>query len=133
MKKVMSHSFTKSQVAALIATAVDFFCLILLVELFAIWYVAATALAALVGAITNFLLGRHWSFLASDDFWHHQAIRYFMVALGSLIFNTLGVFIITEELGFQYLISKTLVAIIIAMSFNYPLHRYYVFKTKTAT
>lgn len=131
MKKLLSHSFTKSQVAAVIATTFDFVCLILLVELFAVWYVAATAIAAFVGAVINFLLGRHWSFLASDDFWHKQAIRYFWVALGSLLLNTFGVYALTEALELQYIVSKTLTAIFVGIAFNYPLHRYYVFKIKS--
>jgi len=133
VKKLFSHSFTKSQIAASIATALDFFCLILLVELFAVWYVAATAIAASIGAIINFLLGRHWSFPATDDVLHQQAIRYFWVALGSLLLNIFGVFALTELLNFQYLISKSLTAILVGFTFNYPLHRYYVFKLKTAT
>jgi len=133
VKRLLSHSFTKSQIAASIATAFDFLCLILLVELFAIWYVAATAIAALIGAIVNFLLGRHWSFPASEDILHKQAIRYFWVALGSLLLNIFGVYALTEALNFQYLISKSLTAILVGFAFNYPLHRYYVFKLKTAT
>lgn len=133
MKRLYSHSFTKSQIAAFIATAVDFLCLILLVEILAVWYVASTAIAALIGAIVNFLLGRHWSFPASNEILHKQAIRYFWVALGSLLLNIAGVFALTELLDFQYLISKSLTAILVGFAFNYPLHRYYVFKLKTAT
>jgi len=125
---MLSHSFTKSQIAAFIATAVDFTCLILLVEGLAVWYVTATALAALAGAITNFLLGRHWSFLATDEHWKHQALRYVWVAVGSLLLNTYCVYLFTEILEFQYLISKCVAAVIIGIAFNYPLHKYYVFK-----
>ncbi len=129
---MLSHSFSKAQIAALIATAVDFSCLIILVELFSLWYPYATAIAALSGAITNFLLGRHWSFVATGDHWKQQAIRYGWVSLGSLMLNTMMVYGITEMMGVQYVVSKIVASVIIGIAFNYPLHRYYVFKTKTA-
>lgn len=131
--KILSHSFSKSQVAAFTATAVDFLCLVVLVEFFSVWYATATAIGAFIGAITNFLLGRHWSFSATEDLWHSQALRYGIVAIGSLVLNTLSVYALTEMLELQYLISKIIAALIIGVAFNYPLHRYYVFKTKTAT
>lgn len=133
MRKLLSHNFSKSQYAALIATGCDFFCLIILVEFFSIWYVPATTFAALLGAIVNFILGRYWCFKANEQHWPNQAMRYFWVALGSLFLNTMGVFLITELLVTQYLLSKILVSIIIGFAFNYPLHRFYVFKTQTAT
>ncbi|HFE38222.1 MAG TPA: GtrA family protein [Gammaproteobacteria bacterium] len=126
---MLSHSFSKSQIAALIATIIDFLCLIVLVELFQVWYPVAIAIAALLGAIGNFLLGRHWSFVATNGYWHHQASRYFFVSSASLILNTVGVYSLTEFAGLQYLISKSIVALIIGVVFNYPLHRYYVFRT----
>jgi len=125
---MLSHSFSKAQIAALIATAVDFFCLIILVELFSVWYAYATAIAALLGAITHFFLGRHWSFVATSDHWRQQAMRYGWVSLGSLILNTMIVYGITELMGIQYVISKIIASVIIGIAFNYPLHRHYVFK-----
>lgn len=125
---MLSHSFSKSQISAFIATAIDFICLVVLVEVFNVWYASATAMAALAGAISNFLLGRHWSFMATENHWHAQALRYSLVAIGSLVLNTFGVYALTEMLAIQYLISKVITALVIGVVFNYPLHRYYVFK-----
>jgi len=125
---MLNHSFSKSQISAFIATAIDFICLVVLVEIFNVWYASATAIAALAGAISNFLLGRHWSFMATDDHWHGQAWRYSIVALGSLVLNTLGVYALTDLFTLQYLISKVITALVVGIVFNYPLHRYYVFK-----
>ena len=120
-------TFTKSQLAAIIATAIDFLCLIVLVEIFNVWYVTATAIGALCGAISNFLLGRWWSFKDNEGNWRRQASRYTLVSASSLILNTSGVYVLTAGLTLQYLFSKIVIAIIIAVGFNYPLHRYYVF------
>ena len=124
------YIFAKSQIAAVLATAIDYLVLIGLVELAHVWYVFATAIAAMTGAVSNFLLGRYWSFNASNDLWHSQAIRYIFVTLGSLILNILGVFIFTEAFSIQYIISKTITALLVAVAFNYPLQRYYVFAGK---
>src|SRR3954453_12485073 len=84
--------FTRSQISSAVATGVDFGLLFLLVEYFHVWYVLATALGALAGAITNFVVNRHWSFEAADAAWHPQAFRYVIVSAGSLALNTWGVY-----------------------------------------
>lgn len=127
-KLFLSLTFLKSQISASIATAIDFFMLFILVELFSVWYVLAAAIAAACGAVTNFLLGRHWTFLSKDDKWHHQAQRYTMVATGSMGLNTLGIYLFTDGFGMHYMLSKTIVALIVAVAFNYPLQHNYVFK-----
>jgi len=129
---VSVKTFTKSQLAAIIATAIDFLCLVVLVELLNVWYVTATAIAALCGAISHFSLGRWWSFKDSDTSWRKQASRYTLVSISSLVLNTIGVYLLTEGLALQYLLSKIIIAIVIAVGFNYPLHRYYVFTHHSA-
>jgi len=123
-----SFEFLKSQISAIVATGVDFLILLILVELFAVWYVVASAIAAFCGAVTNFVLGRHWAFLSHDDRWHHQAQRYALVATGSLILNTLGIFLLTDGLEVHYFASKVIVSLFLAVSFNFPLQKFYVFK-----
>ena len=55
-------SFSRSQVAGLVASAVDFGILFGLAEIFHVYYVIAVAIGALAGAVTSFLMNRHWSF-----------------------------------------------------------------------
>lgn len=124
-------SFKRSQVAALIATAVDFGSLVFFVEVIKIWYVAATAMGAFLGALTNFTLGRIWSFEAKEGAISEQALKYFMVSLGSLLLNSAGVWLITEWLHFHYQLSKIVTAIAVGVFFNFPLQRWYVFKLKS--
>ncbi len=121
-------SFGRSQVSGAVATAVDYGLLFGTVEFFHLWYVTATALGAAAGAITNFLINRYWSFEASHAPWHGQALRYTLVSAGSLLLNTGGVWLVTEKLHLHYAISVGVVSFIVALAFNYPLHRHYVFK-----
>jgi putative flippase GtrA len=121
-------TFSRSQVSASIATGVDFVVLFGLVEFFGVWYVLSTAIGALAGAVTNFVMNRHWSFEAADGSWKPQAFRYVIVSAGSLALNTGGVYAATDGLGLHYALSVIAVSLLVALAYNYPLQRYYVFK-----
>lgn len=124
-------SLRRSQIASLTATAVDFSSLIFLVEVCRVWYVAATAIGAAVGALVNFFLGRHWSFTARDQAVPGQALRYAAVAALSLVLNSLAVYLFTAHLNIHYVISRVIAAISIGLLFNFPLHRRFVFGRRT--
>jgi len=121
-------SFLRYNIAALLATAGDFLTLVSLTELAGIWYLLSTGLGALVGAIIAFTLGRNWAFVSKKASKSKQALKYGLVALGSLALNTLGVFFFTDVLEIQYIISKSITAGIVALGYNYPLSKYYTFK-----
>ena len=124
----LSSLFFSAQVAAFIGTAVDFITVILLTELLAIWYVTSNVIGAALGAITNFLLGRYWVFDSTEKKIYNQAFRYFLVALGSLLLNTFGLYILTEYTSLHYIVSKIIVAVLIAFTFNFFLQKNFVYK-----
>jgi putative flippase GtrA len=124
-------SLKRSQIASLTATVIDFSCLIFLVEIGHVWYVGATAAGAFLGAIVNFLLGRHWTFTADDDAVRGQAIRYAAVSAVSLILNSLGVYLLTDYLDIHYTVSRAITAFLVGILFNFPLHRLFVFGRQT--
>ncbi len=121
-------SFYRSQFASIVATGADFFITIFFTEIFKIWYVISNACGAFTGAVISFLLGRNWAFNRKHDKWHWQAVRYAITSFLSMILNTGGVWLITEFLGIQYVISKVMVAILVGVFFNFPMFRYFVFK-----
>jgi len=120
--------FLRSQLAAFLATASDFLTVILLTEVIGLWYVFSNVIGATVGTIVSFLLGRYWVFLSVDRKIHHQAFRYILVSIGSLILNTLGVYLVTEGLQINYIYSKVIVSVVVGIGFNFVLHKYFVFK-----
>jgi putative flippase GtrA len=124
-------SLRRSQIASLSATAVDFGSLIFLVEVCGVWYVAATAMGAGLGAIVNFLLGRHWSFTADEQKVSGQALRYAAVAALSLVLNSLAVYLLTAYGDIYYALSRVIAAVLIGLLFNFPLHRRFVFGRRT--
>lgn len=129
-KKELKKEFLSAQVAAFLGTVVDFGVVIFLTEIVGLWYVLSNALGATCGAITNFFLGRNWVFQSTQNKISHQAFRYFLVATGSMILNTLGVYLLTEFISLNYIISKVIIAVLIAVSYNFLLQKYFVFKKR---
>ena len=123
----MIVSLGRAQIASLAATVADFSSLVLLVEICRVWYVVATAIGALVGAVVNFFLGRQWSFMADHESVRVQAVRYAAVSGGSLLLNSSGVYLFTHYLSIHYTLSKAITALLVGVLFNFPLHRRFVF------
>lgn len=99
-----------------------------LVELLGMWYVYANVIGASLGAVTNFLIGRYWAFQSSADSITGQAGRYAMVSLGSLLLNTLGLYLLTEYSPLNYIWAKIIVALLIAVTYNYLMQKKFVFR-----
>jgi putative flippase GtrA len=121
-------AYVRSQLSALLATVIDFAVMVALVELASLHYVIATALGALAGGATAFVLNRHWSFLAGHRELRTQALRYAVVWLGSIGLNCLLVYLMTDGAGLPYTWSKALTAVLVGAVFNFPLHRHFVFR-----
>ena len=132
-RSVIHHrrAFSRTTLTAIAATAVDFSTIWVLVEFAHLYYVAANLIAATCGAITNFSLNRLWAFdHGRHGHAHRQAVRYAIVSAASLLLNTSAVFCFTEFAHLRYLISKFIGALIVGWFWNYPMHRYYVFRPR---
>ncbi len=121
-------SWLRSHVASVLATAMDFLVTIFLTEVAAIWYVLSTALGATAGGVVSFTLCRLWVFNRRTAQWHHQAFRYVLAIGLSLTLNTLGVWFLTETFHISYVISKIIAAVIVGVSVNFLVFRYFVFR-----
>jgi CDP-diacylglycerol--glycerol-3-phosphate 3-phosphatidyltransferase len=124
-------TLTRHQIGAFAATALDFGTMAALVELGHVDPVRATLIGASCGAISNFLLGRRWVFRASDTAAIPQAARYALVAAASAALNTLGEHLVHDGVGVQYLLARVLVAVSVGALWNFPLHRWFVFRTES--
>ena len=119
--------FLRFQLTALLATSIDFLLTILLKEIAGFHYSLAVAIGATGGAITAFTVNRYWVFRSLGTHPALQAIRYILVASGSVILNTAGTYFATELLIFPYLISKAIVSIIIGFTYSYYFSKRFVF------
>lgn len=120
--------FARAQIAAMLGTSVDYIVVICLTELVGVWYIYSNIAGATLGAITNFLLGRYWAFQATDDNISNQAFRYSIVSLGSLLLNTAGLYFLTEFTPLNYVVSKMIVGLIIAVTYNYLMQKFFVYR-----
>jgi putative flippase GtrA len=120
--------FLRAQVAAFAATIADFSTMICTVHFLHLHYTIGVAFGAIMGAITNFTINRHWSFEVGHLPLGDQAWKYFLVTAGSLGLNVLGVYLVTEHLHIQYFYSKAVVALLLGFFYNYPLHRFFVYR-----
>ncbi|MGE5520786.1 MAG: GtrA family protein [Candidatus Dadabacteria bacterium] len=121
-------TFFKAQVASLTASIVDYSLTIVGVELFGLWYVLSSIIGTVIGAITNFSIGRSWVFQSKQQGVPVQAVRYIVVWLGYLVLTTSSLYAITHFLKINYIISKLMVTLVLAVIYNYPLQKKFVFK-----
>ena len=114
----------------------------LLVKAFAVFYLYATFTGSVVGGIVNCAINYGWVFHAEDCKKTHVAVKYLFVWGGSIILNTWGTFALTEWLtgmtwvngllGYYidnvFILSKIIVAVLVAFFWNYHLQRFFVYR-----
>jgi putative flippase GtrA len=122
----MRHNF-----ASISATVVDYGVMVTLVEIVHLTTVAATAIGALCGAVTNFTLGRMFTYKATHEPVFGQTLRYALVSGAGLGLNTAGEYLFNMVLGLQYLAARVITSIIVSTAWNYPLQRFFVFSRRT--
>jgi putative flippase GtrA len=128
IKKKNLWMFLRAQISSFAATLVDFGTLLVCVEVFRIWYLTGTVLGAILGAVTNYTIGRYWSFKSTKDRVPEQAFRYFIVAAGSLVLNAAGVYVITEGLKAPYWVSKIVTSLLVGVVYNFFMQKRFVFR-----
>lgn len=121
-------SWFRSNVASILATAMDFIVTIFLTEVVSLWYVLSNILGASAGGVVSFTLCRLWVFNRRAGRWHHQAFRYVLAICLSLSLNTLGVWFLTETFHISYIVSKIFTAGVVGVFVNFLVFRYFVFK-----
>lgn len=122
------NSLARGLITAVFATAVDFACVVALVEIGGLTPWAATALGSLVGAAASFTLGRIWAFDGRGGALGPQMSRYAFVSLSSLGLNTGGVAVL-GLLPIDYRLAWAIARGAIFLLWNFPLHRDWVFES----
>lgn len=120
-------AFSKAQVAAFVGGLIDYGIMILLTEIFNIYYIFSIIAGGITGAFTNYAINRKWSFKTTGTM-YKELIKFTLVALGSIVLKCGGTYVLTEFIGFDYRFSRLIVDAIVSLGFNYTLHRLWVFK-----
>ncbi len=96
------------------AFIVDFLSLFILTDYFGIYYIISAALAFIIGLVTNYLLSIKWVFNQRNlDNKTLEFSIFAIIGIIGLFLNEVFIWFFTSELGFYYLISKIITAIII--------------------
>ena len=122
-------TFFKANLASVIASACDYLVTIMAVQLLGMDVVVAGITGTISGGIINFWIGRQWVFSAVESKAHRQAVRYGIVWLGNLLLNATGMYVFTKLAGLYYMTAKIITSLVVAIFYNYPLQKRYVFKS----
>lgn len=132
MKSV--YVFAKAQVSAFSGGMVDYGTMVFCTELLHIHYTISIAIGGIIGAVVNFSINRYWTFnadQANKSPVGAQLAKFIFVVAGSIALKSSGTWLFTNWLQLDYKITRIMVDIIVSLSFNYILQKYWVFKKTT--
>ena len=121
-------TFGKAESSAILASAADFGLTIFLVRALEVWYAWASFFGALAGGIINCYVNYRWVFDKQEQRKPLLILKYFVVWSFSILFNTAGTWFFTELSGMNFIIVKAVVAIIVAILWNFQMQRVFVFR-----
>lgn len=134
-KKVVFIEFCKAQVTSIISTVIDFLVTAGLFQFLHVHYGISTTCGAIIGATMSCYLNCKWTFKYDATSKVSLAFKYAWVWLVSITLNsgitTLIVHYAASQNGAHlgsFMFIKMLVAITIAFTWNFPMHKFYVYK-----
>jgi putative flippase GtrA len=122
-----AFTFLKVQAGNIAGSAADYLTTILLVTCFHTWYLLANFSGNIIGWSILFVLSRKWIFSSNQDSVRLQMAKFILMVAGNLLLSALGVFLITHFFGVNYLVSKTIVSILLGLTYNYFMQKNFVF------
>ncbi len=120
-------TFLKVQAASIAGSLVDYLVTIVLVSGLQCWYVGASIAGNIFGAATLFVLCRKWIFRQGKGSIRLQIVRFILVFAGNMILASIGIYVLTHFLYIHYIISKTIVSVLLGVSYNYIMQKKFVF------
>ena len=121
-------TFCKAQISAQAATIIDFAVSLFMAEVVGIWYLYSTFIGALSGGVFNCVVNYRWVFNAIGLKKKYVALKYFMVWTGSILLNTSGTYLLTELSKTHFVYSKIIVAVLVALLWNYLMQKNFVYR-----
>ena len=121
-------TFLKANIAAIVASTCDYVFTFVTVECFGTDKVIAGIGGTVTGGVINFFICRYWAFKAVDTRVIHQGKKYFITWTGNLMLNATGLYLLINYAGVEYMLAKIITSLIVALTYNYPLQKKYVFK-----
>lgn len=131
--------FLRAQLSAQFATLADFVLTYVCFQWLGMYYLLATSIGSITGGIVNCIINYKWTFATQDCQFKWVFLKYILVWIGSFVLNVGGVYLLVELLqdhthlwerasSFYLMVIKIIVAVLIAVGWNYVLHRNFVFR-----
>jgi putative flippase GtrA len=126
------RTLARATASSLLATAVDALAYQLVLFLLIGRYGVAAALAAIAGAVTNFLVNRHWTFVATQQRIVWQALRYAIVSLLTFVCLRTLLWLLIEYGSVGMRIAWLPAKILAFVMVSFPMQRMWVFRERTS-
>ena len=127
-----ARRFLRGNASAIVATGLEW-CLITLLVGISVHYLVAAAIGAVVGAVTDFSIKRHWAFIRGGvGSVRQEALRYVVASGLSLGLNVLLAYGVVDRLHVPSIPGVIIASFIVGIAWNYPVHRYFVFPERSA-
>ena len=109
------------------AAALHFSLLYFLTNVLGVWYLASTTIGFIAAFAVSFMLQKFWTFKdRATDRLYVQLTLYFIVALGNLGLNTVGMYFLVSSVGIWYLSAQVLTTAVLAIE-SFFVYRYLIF------
>lgn len=128
--------FLEAQTSSLLSTFVDFAVTAILVKFVGLWYVISNVIGAISGGSINCIVNYNWAFKGTEQRKRTIFYRYLLVWFGSIFLNTSGTTLLANIISHDgtpkglgtVMESKTIVAVLVAIFWNYLMQKKYVYK-----
>ena len=122
--------FVKFGIVGISNTLITFAVYTLLLKVFGVWYIAASAIGFVVGAINGFLLNRRWTFAGhvGDAF---TPVRWAVVQTAGLGLNLGLLYLLVHDAGVDELIAQALATVVVTIS-TFLVNRAWTFRHEPA-
>ena len=115
-------------IAGGVAYAADYISLIILTEIFGIYYLTSSAIAFLLGTATSYVLNAGWVFSKRTfDSRRIEITIFLIIGVIGLVLNQYFIWYFTERVGLYYLYSKVIATIVVFLV-NFFARKYILFR-----
>ncbi len=127
LDRLIKLQFVRFVLVGGLATFIDFFILIFLVEVLSIHYLFSASFSFIVAGMVNFYLSKKWTFKNKNPEYGKQYAVFVVVGIIGLLLNNLILFYLVEYLDIYYIFGKV-ISTFIVMFWNFLMNKYMTFR-----
>ena len=127
MTRAKFFEIVRFLIAGTTATLVNMIVLYALTEFAGVWYLLSLTVAFLIAFLISFTLQKFWTFAEKNkERMGNQAVWFFIVQMGGLLFNMLALYIAVDVFGLWYMGAQFFILLFIAAS-NFLIFKFVIF------